>query len=85
MVSKLNRRLSAADISETPRSRRFAVAISVNPGAACTWASPVPAKPGDRDPAFGEQRDQRVLHLGQAAGHLFDAGHRAAGHGGEDG
>ena len=45
-VSKLNRRLSAADISETPRSRRFAVAITVKPCAAGTVASAVPASSG---------------------------------------
>ena len=43
-VSKLKRRLSAADISETPRSRRLAVAITVKPGAA--WAGRVrPCRP----------------------------------------
>jgi hypothetical protein len=45
-VSKLNRRFRAADISETPRSRRLAVAITVNPGEAATWASSVPASSG---------------------------------------
>ncbi len=34
MVSKLKRRFSAADISDTPRSRRLAVAMTVKPGAA---------------------------------------------------
>ncbi|CPU65673.1 Uncharacterised protein [Mycobacteroides abscessus] len=38
-VSKLKRRLSAADISWTPRSRRFAVASTLNPGRAATRAS----------------------------------------------
>ena len=37
-VSKLKRRLSALDISFTPRSRRFAVAITLKPGAARTTA-----------------------------------------------
>ena len=38
-VSKLNRRLSALDISCTPRSRMFAVASTLKPGAAKTVAS----------------------------------------------
>jgi hypothetical protein len=39
-VSKLNRRFSAALISDTPRSRRFAVAITLKPSSAfSTWGS----------------------------------------------
>ncbi len=45
-VSKLKRRLSAADISETPRSRMFAVAITVKPGAAAAVAYGVPVSSG---------------------------------------
>lgn len=45
-VSKLKRRLRAADISETPRSRRLAVAMTVKPGAAETTASSVAVSSG---------------------------------------
>ena len=41
--SKLKRRFSAADISETPRSRRLAVAITLKPGAAYSVPSSSPA------------------------------------------
>jgi hypothetical protein len=40
---------------------------------------------GHGDAPFGEQGDQGVLHLGQAAGDLLDAGDRAPRHGGEHG
>ncbi len=40
---------------------------------------------GHGDPALGEQRDQGVLHLGQAAGDLLHPGYGAVGHRGEHG
>ena len=66
----LKRRLSALDSSFTPRSRLLAVAITLKPFARLHLV----AELGNRQRLLGEDRDQRVLHVGGDARQLLDAG-----------
>ena len=56
-ISKLKRRLSAEDISCTPRSRRLAVAMTLNPGAALI---PKPSPSSGTMSCFSESTETRV-------------------------
>ena len=58
-VSKLKRRLSAADISETPRSRRLAVAMTVKPGCG--------VRPSRRRPGQVRDADRRSERIDTSA------------------
>ena len=64
----LNRRRSALDSSLTPRSRSLAVAMRLKPRTA--WTSCAQLR--DRQRLLGQDRDQRVLHVGGDAGQLLD-------------
>ena len=68
----LNRRRSAPDSSLTPRSRSLAVAIEVE----AVHGRDLGVQLGHGQHLLGQDRDERVLHLGRHAGELLDA-HRA--------
>ena len=72
----LKRRRSALDSSLTPRSRSLAVAMRLKPADGLHLA----AQLRHRQRLLGQDRDQRVLHVGRDAGQLLDPGDRALGH-----
>ena len=79
-TTMLNRRLRAADMSLTPRSRVLAVAITENPLAAGDLGGQL----RHGNPLLRQQRDHRVLHFGGAAGDFLEPGKRAGFHRAED-
>ncbi len=65
-VSKLKRRLSALDISWTPRVAQIGGGDHVEAGHRA--GNRVEPKLGKRERLFGQDRDQRILHLGRGSG-----------------